>query len=342
MGYTQQLDLLKDITNRNYSYTRSWKTKVTEIDEGVGKMKDNIATFNKSARWLKKYKTGASSGARLEKEINSLIKSYNEMSDNAKSTTDEELKGQMAKLDKLFSENEDNFNKIGVEKVKGKYKLDSKKFADADEEALNALFEGHNSFMDKADKIMRKTEESAESAHYTVKEQTVASVMEYNQADVLVASCMVLARESGKSLQSYNDAVQAGLSDDGKEAVLNALSKFAGSVYKQREGELSGNLEKLRKLCETNEEKLKEIGIAFVDDKKTVSFDPVKALPGTGMETPGTFGAYMDTAEFKDAYDELFGSDAEFGKKAVEYTKDVYDSIVKPDKIGVSVIDLYA
>lgn len=353
--YTQ-MELLNKIQQSNYSYRNSKKTKVTEVDENVGKLGDNVSAFNKSARWLKKYKSGASSKTRLEKEITSLIKSYNEMGENADSITDKDIKAQMSKIDKLFAENEENFSKIGVEKVNGKYKLDSKKFDDADEEALSALFEGNGSFMNKVDKIMRQTEKSAESAHYSVVERNVTSVMEYKEADVMLAKFMVLAEESGKALQSYNDKVQAGgpstQSYNGqvqagdspstyKKAVVDSLGYFAIAAYKRYEGEWSGNLYKLQELCLKNEEKLKKVGIVFDDEaKKTMSFNPDKALPDIGVTTD--FGTYMETDNFKAAYKELFGSDADFVKKAVEYSRNVYNSIAQPSKIGVSIIDVYA
>lgn len=142
--------------------------KVTEVDEGIEKLQGSMSTFSKSMKWLKKYKSGASSKTRLEKEINSLVKAYNEMGENMDDVTDKDVKKQMAKLDKMFSENEKSFNKIGVEKVNGKYKFDSKKLEKADEKILSALFEEPDSFVRRSDKIMRKLEASTDDAHYRI------------------------------------------------------------------------------------------------------------------------------------------------------------------------------
>lgn len=322
--YTQ-MDLLNKIAQNNYSYKNSYVKKVTEVDENVGNLQDNMSTFKKSMKWLKKYSSGATSKTRLEKELNSLIKSYNEMDKNADSITDKDIQKQMTKLEELFSENAKNFKKIGIEKVNGKYTLDSSKFEDADDKALDALFIGHDSFIGKADKILRKVEASADDAHYSKVERKMTSVTNYDEVDVSLAAFMTLAQQTKSAMSEYNASVQSGsLPADVRNAIETDLRYFAISAYKTYDEE-SGNLEKLNQLCRDNEEKLNKVGIYFDNDYKTMSY---------------VSGVDMDTADFKDAYDELFGGNAEFGKKVQEYTGNVFNSIVKPDKIGVSVIDI--
>lgn len=332
--YTQ-LDLLNKIKQNGYSYRNTYTKKILEVDENVGSLKDNMTTFKKSMKWLKKYTSGATSKTRLEKEVKSLIKSYNGMDKDADSITDKDVQKQMKKLEKLFSDNEENFRKIGIEKVNGKYTIDSKKFDEADEDALSALFEGSNSFINKAEKIMRKAEESAEDAHYSKETRKITSVMEYKESDVTLAKFMILAETTGGALGDYNAAVQSGsLSNDYKSAIMYTLSNFAIASYKIYGGENSGNLEKLNQLCRDNEELLGKVGIVFDDEnKKTMSFKP-------DAGTDDFRDRYMDTEAFRTAYNDLFGSDSEFAKSVREYSRNVYNSVVKPDKIGVSIIDV--
>ncbi|MDE7324058.1 MAG: hypothetical protein K2N73_15355, partial [Lachnospiraceae bacterium] len=99
-----QTELLDKISKNDFSYRNIYLKKITEADEDIEKLQDNIATFKKSAKWLRKYKAGASSETRLAKEIKSLVKSYNEMNENADAITDRDIQKQMSKLEKLFSD----------------------------------------------------------------------------------------------------------------------------------------------------------------------------------------------------------------------------------------------
>ena len=323
--YTQ-MDLLNKIAQNNYSYRNSYVKNITEVDENVGKLQDNMSTFKKNVKWLKKYKSGATSKTRLEKELTSLIKSYNGMDKNVDSITDKDIQKQMSKLEELFSENEKNFKKIGIEKTNGKYVLDSTKFEDADEKALDALFSGNDSFINKVDKILRKVESSADDAHYNKVERKMTSVTNYNEVDVSLAAFMTLAQQTKSAMSEYNASVQSGsLTNDIRNAIETDLRYFAISAYKTYGDEESGSLEELNQLCRDNEAKLNKVGIYFDSEYKIMSY---------------VAGIDMDTVEFKNAYNELFGTDAEFGKKVQEYTGKVFNSIVKPDKIGVSIVDV--
>ncbi len=322
-----QTELLNKISQNDFSYRNIYLKNMVEVDEDVEKLQDNIDKFKKSAKWLKKYSAGASSPTRLAKEIKSLIKSYNDMNGNAGSITDKDIQKQMSKLSKLFSENDKNLKKVGIEKVNGKYVIDNKKYSKADDDAFAALFEGHDSFINKADKILSEAQDSAEEIHYNKVERKIANVTNYDRNAVSLATFMTLAQQTEVALSHFNSSVQSGnLSAEDEKDIKTDLMYFAISAYKSYNGkEESGNLIKLNKLCRENEEKLNKIGITFDDAYSKMSFAPDTDLT---------------TEEFKQAYNDLFGENAEFGKKVSEYAKNVFQSLIKPDKIGVSIIDI--
>lgn len=324
--YTK-MDLLNKIAKDGYSYRNTHVKKVTEVNENVESLQGNMTTFKKSMKWLKKYKSGESSKKRLEKELESLLKSYNEMNKNGESITDKEIQKQMSKLEKLFAENEKGLKKIGIDKANGKYVLSSDRLEKAEEKDINALFSGQDSFISEVDKILRKAEDSAEDAHYSKAERKVTNITNYDEASVSLAGFMALAQQTQSVITQYNNEVQAGsLSNEAEKNIKTDLMYLAISAFKTYNGkEETGNLEKLNELCKDNEEKLNKVGITFDAEYTKMSF---------AADTD------LETAEFKAAYNELFGENAEFGKKVLEYTQGVFNSVIKPDKIGVSVIDM--
>lgn len=320
-------DLLKNISQNGYSYRNTHVKKVTEVNEDVEKLQDSMSSFKRSVKWLKKYSSGESSKTRLEKELKSLLKAYNEMDQNADSVTDKDVKKQLEKLEKLFTDNSRALKKIGIDKKNGKYTLNSKTLEDADGKDLNALFAGHDSFMSNVDRVLRKVEDSADDAHYSRVNRKITNVTNYDEASVTLAGFMTLAQQTQSVISQYNNIVQSGnLSAEDEKNIKSDLMYFAVSAYKTYSGkEETGSLEQLNKLCKDNEEKLNKLGITFDADYSKMSF---------AADTD------LETAEFKQAYDELFGENAEFGKKVSEYTLNVFNGIIKPDKIGVSIIDM--
>ncbi len=320
-------DLLKNISQNGYAYRNTHVKKVTEVNEDVEMFQGSMSAFKKPVKWLKKYSSGESSKTRLEKEIKSLLKTYNEMNQKADGIEDKDLQKQMSKLEKLFTDNSEALKKIGIDKENGKYKLNSDTLKDADEKDINALLVGHESFMSSVDRVLRKVEYSADDAHYSRVNRKITNVTNYDKASVTLAGFMTLAQQTQSVISQYNNVVQSGnLSADDEKNIKTDLMYFAVSVYKTYSGkEETGSLEQLNKLCKDNEDKLNKLGITFDADYSKLSF-----AEDTDLET----------AQFRQAYDELFGENAEFGKKVSEYTLNVFNGIIKPDKIGVSIIDM--
>lgn len=320
-------DLINHIKNNNYSYTHSFTKKITEADDNVEKFQGKAESFKKSVKKLKRYSAGGISKELLESQVEDLVKTYNNMKTSSAEVADQDVRKQLSKLEKLFSDNEKDLKKIGVEKVNGKYALDSKTFAEASDKTINALFEGHDSFISKVDKIMRKVDESASDAQYNINEYKVNQTQKYEEKDMTLAAMMTLAGQTTSAIQSCNDLVQSGQLSDNKvqDSVRTLLSYFAQSVY--RTDSENENTDRLNRLCLDQKDQLSRLGLTFDSGQKKMSFDPA---------------VDMTTADFQSTYNALFGKNAAFGKTVTEYCKDIFNDIVQPDKIGVSVIDTQA
>lgn len=318
-------DLISKITQNNYSYTHSHNRKVTEADSDIEKLQDKAEAFKKSVKKLKRYSAGSISRDLLESQVEDLVKSYNDMKNSSAKVTDKDVQKQLSKLEDLFSDNEKNLKKIGVEKVNGKYTFDSKTFADAADKTINALFVGHDSFIGQADKIMRKVDETASDAQYNISEYKITQTQNYAAEDMVTAACMTLA---GQTTSTLNIIQSDNLSDNTiQDLAKELLASFAQSVYRPGAADENDTIDKLNQLCLKHEEKLAKLGLTFDSGQDKMVFDD---------------SVDMTTRDFQDTYNELFGRNAAFGNAVIEYSKNIFNDIVQPDKIGVSIIDTQA
>ncbi|MDE6221531.1 MAG: hypothetical protein K2G51_14100, partial [Lachnospiraceae bacterium] len=67
------------------------------------------------------------------------------------------------------------------------------------------------------------------------------------------------------------------------------------------------------------------LGLTFSSDKKSMEYHP---------ETID-----MTSSDFQNTLNDLFGENATFGNTVSEYCKNIFNDIVQPDKIGVSILD---
>ncbi len=323
------IDLIQEIQKNNYSYTHTFTKKLTVADEKVEKLQDKAERFKKSVKKLKRYSSGAISRDLLESQVDDLLKSYNDMKNSSGEVADKDVQKQLSKLDKLFSDNENSLKKIGVETVNGRYVLDSKTFSEVSDKTLSTLFEGHDSFIGKVDKILRKVDETASDAPYSINEFPVSQTHKYEQADMTLAALMTLAGQTTAALQSCNDLVQSGqISDiDVQNSVKKLLAYFAQSAYRTDSANESPNIDRLNQLCLSQRDKLADLGMTFDSQQKEMTFHA---------------GIDMTTPDFQNAYNELFGKNAAFGNAVIGYSKNVFNDIIQPDQIGVSIIDTQA
>lgn len=318
-------DLIKKITNNNFSYTSSYTKKIVETDTDIQKLQDKEETFRQKLKNLKRYSPGGTSKDLVEKRLEDFLKSYNELESSSASITDKDVKKQISKLKNLFSEHEKDLKKIGVTKEKGKYTLNSETFADAKDKTINELFVGHDSFIGKADKIMRKLEDTTDGAEYNVVEHKINRTIKYQETDIALAANITLAGSAISALQSNNELIQKDFSNlEFQKSIKDCLGYVANSIYNTDSTDHIELIDKLNQLCLDNKEDLSKIGLTFDSENKKMSFDNTIDLT---------------TSEFKDAYNRLFGENAAFGTTAAEDCKNIINELLQPEKIGVSIID---
>lgn len=318
-------DLINKIKDNNYSYTHTFGKRVTEADTNVEKLQDKAGSFRKSVKKLKRYTSKGISRDMLSDQVEDFVKSYNTMKNSSEAVTDKDVQKQLSKLEELFSDNQKNLKKIGIENVNGQYTFDSKTFSEAADKTIDALLIGHDSLIGKADQIMRKVEESAEDAQYLTSEYKVNRTLNYKETDVLMAAFTTLAGQVTSTL----GLVQPGSLSDStvQDSVKLLLNSFAQSAYRTDSTHKSENIDRLNELCLSRKDQLAKLGLTFDNGQKNMVFDD---------------SVDMTTADFQNTYNELFGKNAAFGKAVIEYSKNIFNDIIQPDQIGVSVIDAQA
>lgn len=345
-------DFLNKLFQNNYSYTNSYRKKVCEPNKDVETLQMDAAGLKKTVKDIGKFKglvsnTGLdnikvyykktvveSEGpkTRLEKLFKNLAKTYNSMNKDAEKISDPELKEQMDKLGKLFDKNEKDLKKIGLKKQDGKYVFNSEVFADADGKVLNRLLEGKDSFVKQADKIMRNIETRLEDLQYSVVERNLMKTTKYDKNEITLATSFIMAKESMKELGGISDKILASepLSEDLKKDIRNNFYAILG-LYENASKFDSEDCKNFKALFEDSEtqSKLAKVGITVgtgIGGEKTLKYNEPD----------------FDDPDVRNEYISLFRKDSEFVKKITDCCNDGYYNIVKPENIGVSIIDTYA
>ena len=322
------IDLINKISKNNYSYTTHRVKKVTETDESIEKLQDKSEALQKKLQKLKRYTSGGISKDMLEKQVTDFLKSYNDMKESSESVTNKDVQKQITKLEKLFADNNKALKKIGIENINGRYALNSKTFAEAKDKNINALLIGHDSLINKADKIMRNLDETAGDAVYSTVTYNTSTTTKYETLDLAYASYATLASSALLTLDKCNTFVQSGNGSNPivQESVNGSLNYLASStnIVLRISAEQSSSAKKYYQLCLENKDKLAKIGLNFDSDNKQMTVDDT---------------VDMTTSDYKTAFNELFGSNAAFGTELSAYCKNIVNDILKTSKIDVSIID---
>lgn len=324
-------DFINKLSANNFSYTNSYKKKIREANTDVETLQGDIIKLKKTVKSLGKYSEGVMSKTRLGKLFQSLVKTYNLIDKDSEKISDDELAKQMDKFEKLFSENEKNLKKIGLKKSDGKLEFDSDVFEDADDKIVNKLFEGKNSFVKQANKLVRKIEEYADDSQFSIVERRISSITRYNTDDMQLAQTFVLAKETTRILGICGELMEMGAPVEEYEEELSMdLGIFAEYVYNNANNNENDSYDKLQAICDDKKEELSKIGLTFYensDGDKEMAYDNALTI---------------SDAEFQNAYISLFGTDSEFVNNIMDCCSDGFNDVLKPDRIGVSIVDQYA
>lgn len=339
-------ELLDKIQNNNYHYVNFYKKKSIEANDDVKVLQKNITAFQKDVKKLTKYSPDKVVKSQLEKQIGKFVSSYNALKKNGDKVTDEEVNKQIAKLDKLFSDNAKDLSKIGLKEADGKLKFDSDVFEEAKDEVFEKLFTGKESLIRQANKILRKVDDGAQDAEFHVVEHKMTTDVEYNAYDYAVAYLMTNVGKTVSVLEQCSKLMTGAdaMNEKSRELVSDCLTLFVSACDGVKSAKESGNV---KKFCKDNEPKLAEVGIKVGEDgcpvlnvssNGSMSSDKMKEEVKKNINTKMD----MDIGAFMSAYKDLFGENNTFAESVMKECQSVFNSIIKPDKIGVSIIDAYA
>lgn len=346
-------DFLRKLSQSNYSYTNAYRKKVCESNKDVETLQLDVAGLKKTVKDLGKaskgmvfnsgldnlkiyYKKtavetkGLGSKTRLEKHFQKFAKTYNSLKSDAENVSDKELDKQMEKLDKLFEKNEKDLKKIGLKKKNGKYVFDSETFKDADSKVINRVLEGKDSFVRQTEKIMRQIETRLDDIQYTTVQRNLVRTTKYDDDQITLASSFTLAKETTKVLGMCGELLEIGaLPEEYKLEIPEDLSLFVNAYNSANQYE-NEDCNNLKAFCEGKETELAKVGIFFQEDdngNKIMKYDETTSL---------------DDPNFQNAYIDLFGKDSEFVKNVIDFCSSGFNNTIKPENIGVSIVDIYA
>lgn len=345
-------DFLIKLSQSNNSYTNVYRKKVRESNENVETLQVDVAGLKKTVKDLGKaskgmvlnsqlenfkiyYKKtavenkGSSLKTRLEKQFQNLAKTYNSMKTDAEKVSDAELDKQMEKLEKLFDKNERDLKKIGVKKKDGKYVFDSDTFEDADSKVINRLLEGKDSFISQTEKIMRKIETRLVDIQYSTVQRNLMRTTKYDKDEITIAASFIQAKEATEKLSSIgNHILDTGmLSEEEKKEIQNNFFVLI-NTYDNANNFDNEDCNKLKDLCKEKKVELAKVGITIEEDsdgKKTMKYDK------PDFDDPG----------FQNAYISLFEKDSQFVNDIVNCCNNGFKNTLKPENVGVSIVDVY-
>lgn len=318
----------------DYSYKSVYKKKTVEANEDVQNLRENIEKFRKNVKCLKKYTSGVTSKSRLEKQIKELVDSYNGIKKTSGSMTDKDLRKKLSKLDKLFGENEKALKKLGVKKLGNKLTFDREDLEDAENAEIDGLFVGRDSFISNVDKIMRGIDRDTEDLEYETVVRDFSKTVKYDKDKIDLVTSLNALRNNISQLQFFSGVIASGNGSVEDENMINTALKAFQELYNQNVIDKSnmdeGNaLNAIKELGAANEAQLNRVGFSFHTDNGRLEFSGNQNI--------------LDS-DFAAAYLSLFPADdeASFGAAVSTQCQNVFYSVVKPNDIGVTIINQYA
>lgn len=307
-----------DKISNNYSYSKSSRKMVRQLDESVQNIQDEIEGVQKTVRRLKNFSANGSND-RLEKYLEDFTKKYNKLKKEAKSVENEDLKKEISKLEDLLDENKKDLKKLGVKMSDDELEFDSEVFEDVREKDINKLFEGKDSFIKKLYKTTRTIDELADKSEYKYELKSVSTTIKYdkNTIDALKSSDIV---PSIMAFQGDISVLTALNAQNNADKVIEGLGKFANSYNELKSN--NTNIKLITDELENNWIELNELGLEFGQDD-LLSFKQEK----------------INADSFGEVYAELFDKNSDFVKALNNSCNTIFNKLITTENPENTIID---
>ena len=333
-------ELYNKIKSNDNSYTKNYKKRVIEADTDVQDMQESMETFKSSVRKLKRYKSGVSSRSRVEQQLKKFTSAYNDLKKVSANVTDKKVQKEMEKIDDYLTDNKKLLKKVGIKKgTNDKYSFDSEVFEDVEDEDLDELLTGNDSFIQKLSRMVRSADEKIDDAEYVSSVRSFHSITKYSSDDLKIASYAMGFYYCTKLVQENNELLNKDtLNEDIKNQIVKALGEYVNThndLSTNTTGVQSSLIDNIKTLDnETdNREAIRKIGL----DVNEGELEKIKDENGNYILNDDL----IQSDDFKAGYSFLFGSKSDYSNKMKEYAKEIYTTVLKTDELGLQ-IDFYS
>ena len=324
-------DLYNKKSSNGNSYISSYRKNVREANLDVQNFQKEIESFRKSVRKLKNFDSDTVTSNKLEKYLKNFTESYNKLRDSGEEITDKELSKTLSDVDEFLKENKKSLKKLGLKESNGKWEFDEKVLEETKESDLNKIFEGKDSLFKKLDKLMRTMEEKAEEEEFQLVSRKFYTVTKYSEEEMWQGSTARKVQGVIEELQELNIKVQnydAAIGNDTQE-IKEGLGAFVWGYNDM--------------LTKATDSASKYTNYMIEKTKAAETVDNFSKF-GITVRDDGTLEYYSDAIiddTFKEGYAALFGENAAYGNLIKQYAKDIFNTTMKTESLGIT-IDSYA
>lgn len=324
-------DLYNKISSNGNSYTSSYRKNVREADTNVQNLQKDIESFRKSVRKLKNFDSDTVTSNKLEKYLKNFTKSYNELKESREEITDKELSKTLSNLDDFMNENKKSLKKLGLKESDGEWEFDEEVLKETKDSDINKLFEGKDALFKKLDRLMRSVEKKADEEEYQIVSRKFYTVTKFSEEEMWQGGTAYYVQGVVETLQELNTKVQnydATIGNDTQE-IKEGIDAFVWGYNDV--------------LTKATDSASKYTNYMIEKTKAAETVDHFSKL-GITVKDDGTLEYYSDATiddTFKEGYAALFGENAAYGNLIKQYARDIFNTTMKTESLGVT-IDSYA
>ena len=324
-------DLYNKKSSNGNSYISSYRKNVREANLDVQNFQKEIESFRKSVRKLKNFDSDTVTSNKLEKYLKNFTESYNKLKDSGEEITDKELSKTLSDVDEFLKENKKSLKRLGLKESNGKWEFDEKVLEETKESDLNKIFEGKDSLFKKLDKLMRTMEEKAEEEEFQLVSRKFYTVTKYSEEEMWQGGTAFYVQGVVEGLQELNTKVQnydVSIGND-KQEIKKGINAFVWGYNDM--------------LTKATDSASKYTNYMLEKTKAAETVDNFSKL-GITVRDDGTLEYYSDAIiddTFKEGYAALFEENAAYGNLIKQYAKDIFNTTMKTESLGIT-IDSYA